>query len=101
MYKNNGRERMEELYFIMEELLGLEYKQEAFLQILKAAETSYGLYEEQKEMKMLASSFVWQIEDYKTELRQMIDRLDTYIAQKAAIEKKKSKNGNLFQIPSQ
>ena len=72
---------MEELYFIMEGMLDLEYKQEAFLQILKAAETSYGLHEEQKEMKMLVSSFVWQIEDYKTELRQIIGRLDRYIVE--------------------
>lgn len=78
---------MNELYNIMERLLDLEYKQEAFLQILKAAETAYGQREEQKELKMLISSGKWQIEGYRRDLRQIVSALDSYIAQNAPLRK--------------
>lgn len=74
---------MEELYFIMEGLLDLEYKQEAFIQILRAAEMSYGFNEEQKNMRMLASSSRWQMEDSRKDLRQLVSKLDDYIARNA------------------
>lgn len=78
---------MNELYDIMQGLLDLEYKQEAYLQILKAAETAYGQHEEQKEMKMLISSGKWQIEGYRRDLRQIVSALDGYIAQNASLRK--------------
>lgn len=74
---------MEELYFIMERLLDLEYKQEAFIQILRAAEMSYGFSEDQKNMRMLASSSRWQMEDNRRDLRQLVSKLDEYIARNA------------------
>lgn len=78
---------MNELYDIMQGLLDLEYKQEAFLQILKAAEAAYGQHDEQKEMKMLISSRKWQIEGYRRDLRQIVSALDGYIARNASLRK--------------
>lgn len=78
---------MEELYSIMEDLLELEYKQEAYIQILKALELSYSQQEEQKNMKMLVSSSRWQIEDYAKDLRQIIGKLDDYIVRNAVLRK--------------
>lgn len=78
---------MKELYLIMENLLQIEYQQEAFLQILAAAERAYGLSEQQKDMKMLVSFEIWQIEREQRELHRVIGKLDEYIAQNAILRK--------------
>lgn len=81
---------MKELYTTMEDLLEIEYRQEAFIQILCKLEEAYDQQAEQKNMKMLVSIAKWQIEEYNIELRKIIEQLDTYIAKNAACNRKKN-----------
>lgn len=79
---------MEELYTMMETLLALEYRQEAFTQILCKLEEAYAQREEHKGMKMLVSTSKWQLEEYRAELRRIIEKLDGYIAKNAVLSRR-------------
>lgn len=81
---------MKELYTTMEALLDLEYRQEAFVQILCKLEEAYNQQADQKDLRMLVSTSKWQIEEYNAELHRVIEGLDTYIAQNAALNRRKN-----------
>lgn len=72
---------MQELYAIMRDLLEVEYDQKSLLYILRRLEGSYG--NEQEEEKWIANSIRYYLEALQKELRGVISRLDTYVAERA------------------
>ena len=71
---------MQELYSIMRDLLEVEYNQKSLLYILKRLEASYG---NEQEEKWIANSAGYYLEALQKELRGVISRLDTYVAEGA------------------
>lgn len=70
---------MKELYIIMSDLLELEYNQKSMRYILDAlAEDS----DERDEAAMLANGIRYYIAGLQAELREVISRLDTYMAER-------------------
>ena len=70
---------MKQLYSIMEHLLELDYKQEAFLLILRALEASLS-EETAADSKMYVSHAKWQLEAQNKDLKVQIKQLDTYLS---------------------
>lgn len=73
---------MEQLYSIMREFLEVEYHQESLVHILNAIETAYG-EDEQGEVKWIVNGIKYYLKDMQTEFRTTVNRLDTYIAERA------------------
>ena len=73
---------MEDLYSIMRDFLEVEYNQESFVCLLKAAEAVY-TGENQVEVKMIANSAKVYLKGLQEELRTAINRMDLYIAENA------------------
>lgn len=69
---------MEELYLIMRRLLEVEYNQESLLCLLNAAETAYS-----GEKQLIAHSTEYYLKALQEELKAVISRLDSYIAENA------------------
>ena len=64
----------------MRDLLEVEYNQKSLLYILKRLEASYG---NEHEEIWIANSAGYYLEALQKELRGVISRLDTYVAEKA------------------
>ena len=73
---------MEELYSIMRDFLEVEYNQESLLCLLEAAEAAY-TGEKQVEAKLIANSTKYYLQALQGELEAAINRMDSYIAEKA------------------
>ncbi len=73
---------MEELYSIMRDLLEVEYHQESFICLLKAAEAGY-TEENQAEARLLADSAEFYLRALQSELKAAINKMDFYIAENA------------------
>lgn len=73
---------MEELYSIMRDLLEVEYNQKLLIYILKAAEST-DMEEIQAEAKSIANSTKYYLKALQKDLRTVINRLDSYIAEHA------------------
>ncbi len=73
---------MEELYSIMRDFLEVEHNQESLLCLLKAAEAAYSS-EERAETEMIINSTKYYLIALQKELKAVIRRLDSYIAEKA------------------
>ena len=73
---------MEELYLIMRDFLEVEYNQESFVCLLKAAEATYTA-ENQVETKLLANGVKVYIKGLQKDLKAAINRMDSYIAENA------------------
>ena len=73
---------MEELYSIMRDFLEVEYNQESFICLLRAAEAFY-TEENQVEAKLIANSAKVYLKALQEELKAAINRMDLYIAENA------------------
>ncbi len=73
---------MEELYSIMRDILEVEYNQESLLCLLRAAEAAY-TGKEQAEAKLIANSAKYYLQALQEEIKAVINRLDSYIAENA------------------
>ena len=73
---------MEELYSIMRDFLEVEYHQESFVCLLKAAEDAYNSEKERK-AKLIANSAKFYLQASQEELKAAINRLDSYITENA------------------
>ena len=73
---------MEELYSIMRDFLEVEYNQESFVCLLKAAEASC-TGENQVEAKLVANSAKVYLKGLQEDLKAAINRMDSYIAENA------------------
>lgn len=73
---------MEELYSIMRDLLEVEYNQESFVCLLKAAEAAYA-GENQVDAKLIANSARFYLKGLQKELKTAINRMDSYITETA------------------
>lgn len=73
---------MEELYSIMRDFLEVEYNQESLLCLLEAVEAAY-TGKEQAEAKLIANSTKYYLQALQKELKAVINRLDSYIAENA------------------
>ena len=80
--RKEGGNKMEELYSIMWDFLEVEYNQESLVCLLKAAETAY-TWGEQVEAKLIANSAKYYLNALQEELKVVINRLDSYIAENA------------------
>lgn len=72
---------MEELYSIMRDFLEVEHNQESLLCLLKAVEATYR--EKNEDSKWIANSANYYLHALQGELREAINRLDSYIVEKA------------------
>lgn len=72
---------MEELYSIMRDLLEIEYNQRYLLCVLKALEATNS-NEEQEMVRVIANGTRYYFEALQKELKAIINRLDTYMAEK-------------------
>ena len=70
---------MEELYSIMRDFLEVEYNQESLVCLLKAAEAAYS-GEKETETKLIANSAKYYLQTLQEELKEAINRLDSYIS---------------------
>ena len=73
---------MEELYSIMRDFLEVEYNQKSLICLLKTAESVY-TGKEQVEVKLTANSAKFYLQALQKELKAVINRLDSYIAENA------------------
>ena len=73
---------MEELYSIMRDFLEIEYNQESFVCLLRAAETAY-IEDNQVDAKLIANSAKVYLKGLQEELKAAINRMDLYIAENA------------------
>ena len=73
---------MEELYSIMRDFLEVEYNQESLLCLLRATEAAY-TGKEQAEAKLIANSAKYYLQALQEEIKAVINRLDSYIAENA------------------
>lgn len=70
---------MKELYLVMRELLELEYNQKSLGYILEVLGRGYE--DERQGEAMIVNSAKYYLSKLQTELREVIDRLDTYMAE--------------------
>lgn len=73
---------MEELYSIMRDFLEVEYNQESFVCLLKAAET-FCTEENLVEAKLIVNSAKVYLKGLQVELKEAINKMDSYIAENA------------------
>lgn len=76
---------MQELYSIMRELLEVEYNQESLRYIIKMLEAAYGQEDQGKE-NLIVSGVGYYLAVLHRDLGTAINRLDSYIAEKAKKE---------------